>query len=68
MIAPTLTPPGIGSATITAPGGATTTLSFTVNNGLWTSTFTTAGKALGTYTGTITLNDGTVIPFSFSLT
>jgi len=68
VIAPTLTPPGIGSATITAPGGAITTLSFTVNNGLWTSTFTTAGKALGTYTGTITLNDGTVIPFSFSLT
>ena len=66
VIAPTLTPPGIGSATIAGPGGPITP-TFSVNNGLWISTFTTAGKALGLYTGTITLNDGTVMPFSFSL-
>ncbi len=72
IIAPTVAG-GPGSVTLIDPNGANVaaaapTFGFGFANTAWTFNFTTAGRTTGTYTGTITLNDGTVIPFSFSLT
>ena len=72
IIAPTIAG-GPGSVTLIDPNGANVaaaapTFGFSFANTAWTFGFTTAGRTTGTYAGTITLNDGTVIPFSFSLT
>jgi hypothetical protein len=72
IIAPTIAG-GPGSVTLIDPNGANVaaaapTFGFSFANTAWTFNFTTAGRTTGTYTGTVTLNDGSVIPFSFSLT
>jgi hypothetical protein len=71
IIAPTVAG-GPGSVTLIDPNGANVaaaapTFGFGFANTAWTFNFTTAGRTTGVYTGTITLNDGTVVPFSFRL-
>jgi hypothetical protein len=71
IIAPTVAG-GPGGVTLIDPNGANVaaaapTFGFAFANTAWTFNFTTAGRTTGVYTGTITLNDGTVVPFSFRL-